>query len=312
MKRDTTLDYLRGLAILSIVIGHLYFYSDRANGSLVWNLCNTIQIPIFIYVSGQLTSKSVLKYNFIEFLKNRFLRLIIPLFSIFTLWLLLHGINIDNAITFVTDEFKQGFWFLGVLFELMLILAVNQFLSKQYDIHRELLDAIVFLIINAYHFLVKDFDDINQILCLNLLWHYYPIFLIGIYSKHLYILLNIKLSFIYFFIYAVAFYFMYLENIHIMIAVCNLSSLFFFITIFNLDCKIAEQVFAKAGRYSLEIYLLHVLVFSLLGNFIPVIENRWIEAFSFVMMAILICYILIELSSFLKKNKTINMLLFGS
>ena len=311
IKRDTTLDYLRGFAILSIVIGHLYFFSDRAEGSVVWNICNTIQIPIFIYVSGLLASKSILKYSFTEFLKNRILRLIIPLGSIFVLWLLIHGITIASAITFVTDEFKQGFWFLGVLFELMLILAVNQFLSKQYDIHRELLDAIVFLIINAYHFLVKGFEDINQVLSLNLLWHYYPISLIGIYSEKLYKLFTIRLSFLYFFIYILAFYLMFIKNMHGMIAICNLSSLFFFVTVFRNSYMFAKNAFAKAGVFSLEIYLLHILAFGVIRNYIPIIENRWIEAIVFILLAGIICCFFIGISFILKKSKIINLLLFG-
>ena len=311
MKRDTTLDYLRGFAILSIVIGHLYFFSDRAKGSVVWNICNSIQIPIFIYVSGLLASKSILKYSFTEFLKNRVLRLIVPFVSIFIFWLLIHGITNENIITFVTDEFKQGFWFLFVLFELMLILAINQFFSQKFGIHRVIFDFSVFLVINAYHFLAKDFDCINRVLCLNLLWHYYPIFLIGIYSKKLNCLFTIKFSFLYFFIYTIAFYLMFIKNIHMIIAVCNLSSLLFFVTIFSNGYKIAEPAFTKTGQFSLEIYLLHILAFGIIGHYIPVIENRWVEAIFFFLLACLICYIFIEVSSLLKKSKTINRLMFG-
>lgn len=311
MKRDTTLDYLRGFAILSIVIGHLYFFSDRAEDSVVWNVCNSIQIPIFIYVSGLLANKSILKYRFIEFLKNRVLRLIVPFASIFVLWLLIHGITVENTFTFITDEFKQGFWFLEVLFELMLVLAVNQFLSKKYDIHRGLLDAIVFLIINAYHFLIKDFDAINQVLSLNLLWHYYPIFLIGIYSEKLYKLFTLRLSFLYFFIYILAFYLMFINNKHEMIAICNLSSLFFFVTVFRNSYMFAKTAFAKAGVFSLEIYLLHILAFGVIGNYIPIIEKRWIEAIVFILLAGIICCFFIGISFILKKSKIINLLLFG-
>ena len=312
MKRDATLDYLRGFAILSIVIGHLYFYSGRANGSIIWNICNTIQIPIFIYVSGLLARNSILKYNFKEFLKNRFLRLIIPLISIFFLWLLIHGVTIGNAITFVTDEFKQGFWFLGVLFELMMILAVSQFISQKCTIHREIVESSIFLVINAYHFFAKDFDDVNNVLSLNLLWHYYPIFLIGIYSEKINRLFTIKLSCLYFLIYVTAFYLMFIKSIHLMIAICNLSSLFFFVSIFDSGYKVAEPAFAKAGMYSLEIYLLHILAFGIIRNYIPIIENRWIEAIIFILLASIICCFFIGISFILKKSKIINLLLFGN
>jgi Fucose 4-O-acetylase and related acetyltransferases len=312
MKRDNTLDYLRGFAILSIVIGHLYFFADRATGSILWNICNSIQIPIFIYVSGLLAGKSILKYSFKEFLKNRFIRLIIPFISFFILWLLFHGITIENTVTFFTTEFKQGFWFLEVLFELMLILAINKFISRSSGIHCEILDFISFIIINAYHFLAKDFAQVNQVLGLNLLWHYYPIFLIGIYSHKFNKLFNTKLSFLYLLIYAFSFYLMYIKNIHMMLAVCNLSSLFFFVTVFSNGYKIAEPAFIKVGQFSMEIYLLHILAFDIIGNIIPIIENRCIEAVVYILLACIICYLFIGISSILKKSKTISQLLFGN
>ena len=40
-KRNVTYDYLRGFAMLSIVIGHLYYYAGRSEGS--WALMFVIQ-----------------------------------------------------------------------------------------------------------------------------------------------------------------------------------------------------------------------------------------------------------------------------
>ena len=311
MNRDATLDYLRGFAIVAIVIGHLYYYSNRAEGSIVWSLCNSIQIPIFIYVSGLLTNKSILKYGFFEFLKKRVIRLIIPFFSIFIIWLLIHGICIDNIIIFYTDEFKQGFWFLFVLFELMLILSINQFVSKQCGINRILLDCGTLIIINAYHFFAKDFDLINQALCFNLLWHYYPVFMIGVYSNNIIIIYKLKLSAIYLSIFCIAFYLMFFKNIHTMLAICNITSLFFFITLIKNGNKIEESTFVRIGQYSLEIYLLHIIAFDLLQYYIPIIKNRWLEVVSYFFLAFIICILLIHISSILKKNKILNRLLFG-
>ena len=312
MKRDTTLDYLRGVAILSIVIGHLYFFSGRADNSIVWNICNSLQIPIFIYVSGQLASKSIQRYSFKELLNNRIIRLIIPFISFFLLWLCLHGITSDNAITFIFDEFKQGFWFLIVLFELMVILALNHFISQKCNINRIVFDFLALLIISIYHFTEKDLNYINRALSLNLLWHYYPIFLLGIYSKNISLIFKAKLFLGYFAIYCIAFYFFFFKDIHIILAICNLSSLLFFVSIFYNSFKIAEPFFVKAGQFSLEIYLLHILILSTMGNHIPVIENRWIEAICYFFFASIICILLIIVSSVLKRNKVVNQLLFGA
>lgn len=312
MNRDITLDYLRGFAILSIVIGHLYFFSGRANTSILSSICNAIQIPLFIYVSALLAKNSIIKYSFQDFIKKRVIRLIIPFCSFYIIWQIIYGITIDNTISFFSDEFKRGFWFLLVLFELMLILAVNKFVSQKYNVNRAIIDFSIFVIINAYHFGAKNFDFVNKILSINLLWHYYPIFIIGLYSNNLKTLFNPRFSLVYLLTFCFAFYLMYIKNMHIMLAICNLSSLFFFVTIFNNGYKIMEPFFAKAGQFSLEIYLLHIIVFNVFRNYIPCIENQCLEAICYFITACIICFILIIVSSFLKKSKVINKLLFGA
>ncbi len=311
MKRDATLDYLRGFAILSIVLGHLYFFSGRADDSIVWNICNSLQIPVFIYVSGLLASKSILRYRFKEFLNNRVKRLIIPFLSFFFLWLFMHGITFDNTITFVFDEFKQGFWFLIVLFELMAILALKHLICQKYNINHIVFDSSAIILISTYHFATKDLYNMNRVFCLNLLWHYYPIFLMGTYSKNISYLFKFKFSLWYFSIYCIAFYFFFVKDIHITLAICNLSSLFFLVTIFYNGFKIAASTFVKAGQFSLEIYLLHVLILSSLGKHIPIIEHRWIEAIYYFFFAGTICFLLVIVSSVLKRSKVVNQLLFG-
>ena len=312
MNRDTTLDYLRGFAIMSIVIGHLYYFSGRANGSIVWNICNTIQIPIFIYVSGFLAQYSIQKYHFSVFIQTRFIRLIVPFVSFFIIWLIIKGISISNAILFFTDEFKQGFWFMIVLFELMVILGINRIIERITKINIFFLDVISLIIINIYHFFFSEHIIVNHFLSINLLWHYYPIFMIGVYSNKIPYLLNKRISFLYIITYACAFYLMYAKNIHAMTALCNFSSLFFFVSFFN-DSRhrIQEAALVKTGIYSLQIYLLHILFFGGLKNFIPIVDNRCIEAGLFIFLSITICYLSICISYLLMKSKWIKLFLFG-
>ena len=198
-----------------------------------------------------------------------------------------------------------------MLFELTFIFALCILISQRFHVCRFIPEISMLLIINAYHFLAKEFSSFNQILSLNLLWHYYPIYMLGIYSKHLKMLFKIKLSILYLLIYCFAFYSLFIKNIHVMLAVCNISSLFFLFTIFKHNYKVAEPAFNKAGRLSLEIYLLHIMVFGVVGDYIPVIMNRGVEAVAYFILAGIICYLFIIISVILKKSKFINFLLFG-
>ena len=311
MKRDTTLDYLRGFAILSIVIGHLYFFSGKADGSIVWNICNTIQIPIFIFVSGLLAQKSINKYSFVDFIYCRSIRLLLPFLSFFIIWEILNGITFDNMIMFVTDEFKQGFWFLVVLFELMAIVSTNRIIAKKWRKNYLLLDILSLILLNTYHFGITGFNTIDKIFSLNLLWHYYPIFLIGIYSDRIQFLFKKRLAIIYITIYLGAFYLMYTRNIHAMTALCNISSLFFLTSLFKSGYRPVEHIIVKAGVFSLQIYLLHILFLGLIASYIPNINNRWIEFGGFLLTASLICDILVYLAGILTELPIVGLLLFG-
>lgn len=311
MKRDTSLDYLRGLAIISIVIGHLYFFSGRADGSIVWNICNTIQIPIFIFVSGLLAQKSINKYSFVDFFYSRSIRLLVPFQSFFIIWVILNGITFDNIIMFVTDEFKQGFWFLIVLFELMAIVSTNRFLAKQWRKNYLILDIISLILLNIYHFFITEFSIIDKIFSINLLWHYYPIFILGIHSDRIQFIFQKRLAILYIGIYCGAFYFMYFQNIHAMTALCNISSLLFFYSFFVHGYRPVEHFIAKAGVNSLQIYLLHILFLGIFPSIIPIIENRWLEFGVFLIIAIIMCFLFILLSKLLTKMPFCGLLLFG-
>ena len=82
-NRDLTLDYAKGFAIVLIVLGHLYFFADRHVDSWVYTVCNTVQIPVFMYISGLLAHRSIDRYGFRKLVANRAVRLLLPLLSFY-------------------------------------------------------------------------------------------------------------------------------------------------------------------------------------------------------------------------------------
>lgn len=66
--RETTLDVLRGLAVLGMVAAHVIFFTHNGTNPLLNNiqrLANTIVLTIFVFVSGAVTSKILDKYGHI-------------------------------------------------------------------------------------------------------------------------------------------------------------------------------------------------------------------------------------------------------
>ena len=116
-KRAVHLDYAKGFAISLIVIYHLYGYTGRDNGSVIYSICHVTQLPIFFYVSGLLYTRTInegLRINIV----NKGIRLLLPFCSFYVIWCI---IDIQNILAFPVDEYKLGYWFILALFEMMLL-----------------------------------------------------------------------------------------------------------------------------------------------------------------------------------------------
>ena len=86
MKRNPTIDILRGIAIFLVVFGHISHIGWTK--TYIWGF----HIPIFFFISGMLFNEN--KYNSItNFIKSKFKTLIIPYgifyLTTFTYWLVI-------------------------------------------------------------------------------------------------------------------------------------------------------------------------------------------------------------------------------
>ena len=152
----------------------------------------------------------------------------------------------------------------------------------------------------------------NMIFSINLLWHYYPFFLLGIYSDRMRHLMNKKLyAVVYFTIFGIVFYYYFVQGKQILASVCNFSSLFLLMTLFQHHVCIGKQTVARVGRYSMQIYLLHFMVLKGICPHIQVIQNRWIEFAHYVFITLIIITLTILVAIILGKYKWVTLFLFG-
>ena len=306
-QRDMSIDYAKGFAMLLIVIGHVYFFSNRSDGSWVWRICNTTQIPIFMYISGLLAYKSINKYDFNILIKKRAIRLLLPFISFFFLW----GLYLpETFLKLPFDQFKQGLWFVLVLFEIDVLFSLSKYISSRYNHPILLYHLLSFFIITLFVSIAPQGNVFNQLLSVNLLWHYYPFFMFGYYSSHLNKLFKLDYTIFYLFIYIIALYYLYTYNIKYLMPVCNFTSLLLWLTIIK-RFRPLESFFTKIGYYSLQIYLLHFWIIHFTISYLPIIENRWIEFGEIVCIALTITIISITIAILFMKNKMLSLLLFG-
>lgn len=308
-KRNVTYDYLRGLAMLSIVIGHLYFYSRRAEGSWVFNICETMELPVFMYISGLLAHVSVDRYGFRKLIMSKVVRLLCPLISFYIIWGLWDSFY---WLGFWMKEHKNGYWFMLVLFELMVTLSFVKQFSSRFKVKTIYVNAIIYAIDTIFCFMIPSEGWINCLFCAKLYWHYYPFFMMGYYSYKLNKLLVPKYAPVYLLLYMLV-VIIFRDNLWKIVInmVANLFSLSFLLSVFSTSFKPLKNVFATVGINSLQVYMLHFFLLFPLLKVLPVVENRWLEFLYYLVIASAIIFVTIAISKLIMKSSWLAMFLFG-
>ena len=308
MKRDLTLDSARGFAIVLIVLGHLYFYSDRWNGSWAYLICNTVHIPVFMFISGLLAHRSIDRYGFRKLVANRAVRLLLPLLSFYLLWSIYDS---ENFIQIPIREYKRGFWFMIVLFEFMVSLSLIRRLSMITKIPSYVLNLCFYVLVTIYLMLIPKGNIFNILFCVNLFWHYYPFFMLGYYSYKILPFLKLYLSPVYLIVFAISIYCLQVYGMKWMAPIGNLSSLLFLISVFRNGIRPLEPFFVKLGIYSLQIYMLHFTLLFLVLPYLPIINNIWLEFAIFLGVSLSIIIVTIGIAKLLMMRSLVSLLLFG-
>lgn len=124
------IDYVRGLAMLFVVYGHINFFSFKIT-PFVGNITEAIQMPLFFFISGFVAYKAT-RDNDIKLVLgqiwNRFRALIIPA----TIVGLLYSMLILNKTIpeFVFEKMKYGYWFPFSLFSMILIYKLCELFTR--------------------------------------------------------------------------------------------------------------------------------------------------------------------------------------
>ena len=140
--RDPALDSVKGVAILIVMIGHCIVLNGLdKDDPYIYDAIKSVQMPLFMMVSGIIASKSSLK---LSSLKKRTVSYMLPFFSWFVIsyiWARIRDIasglqpvfSVKDfcseliALLFMTD---RGLWFLSTLFVITLSVTIASNLSS--------------------------------------------------------------------------------------------------------------------------------------------------------------------------------------
>lgn len=173
------LSALRSIAIILVVLGHsiiLYdpnwgIYSPKDNCiffEYLKSFINIIQMPLFFSLSGFLFYFSVKKYSFINILKKKVKRLLIPYFIICFFWMdpikvFLDVPKYNFSLDFIKEQimgYNNGhLWFLYTLFAIFIIFKIIYALKIVHG-YKEFLIFIILFLCNVFGHKLSIFNNV--------------------------------------------------------------------------------------------------------------------------------------------------------
>lgn len=122
------IDVLKGIVIFLVVVGHSFHFGFSYYRSPLLAVLRSIDMPIFVFLSGYLASKP-LEFSFgghIAFWRKKARQLFLPLITLPTLYALFYSVSFDEMLFGIHHG---GYWFTWVLFEMFVLWFVFQLLN---------------------------------------------------------------------------------------------------------------------------------------------------------------------------------------
>jgi surface polysaccharide O-acyltransferase-like enzyme len=324
IKSTDWLDGARWLATIAVITIHVvapYLYQYGQISNINWNIYNLIDsfsrfaVPFFVMLSGALLLNR--KIILVDFLKKRFLRILIPFLFWSVAYTIYHYLKFDgqdsNYLIYFLKSFKEGasyhFWYIYMLIGLYLAIPIlNKWLLNTDD------KLIVYFLLLWFFGLIINFFDINlhKDFSFTIFTGYLGYLILGYFIAHRtskinsYLLLAIFLAAIGFTFFATfkwpiangMFNGKYYQYLSINVVLASTSLFILIKNNFNVNGFYIDKI-KYCNQYGFGVYFIHVFVldalqlFDINGGFV----NPLVGAFITILVCYLISLLLIVLLS---------------
>ena len=180
LKRNSSIDAIKGLAIVLVMIGHVFVHNQMED-PYVYDFIKAVQMPLFMIVSGYLCGQGrrisdIRTYG--KVMGKRAVTYLVPFFS----WLtLMHWNNLAEAYGKIFFELDFGLWFLAVLFLLTFMVYTAQLAAARLREKSYLASEVVFWMVYGAFCAVLVFQILtgNAFLSPYLTIIYVPFYMLG-------------------------------------------------------------------------------------------------------------------------------------
>lgn len=152
-ERIDYIDYMRGLAMILVVVGHLIQCHGFSLNNPVFEFIYSFHMPFFFAVSGYIAEKlvkiEVLK-QYLSFLKKKTISLILPLFVwplIVNRFFLVERWNVVTYEDIWQVAVSPNLWFLKMLFVIMCIYGIFNWCTNSLKINGIWKDIVSFILV---------------------------------------------------------------------------------------------------------------------------------------------------------------------
>lgn len=283
-KRIVYIDALRGFTILLVIYSHLIFLYMKGSGAVseLNNVFIIFRMPLFFFISGFFVFSN--NYDRILFktkIKKRFISQLYPTAILFVLFIAIFSdCNFKAALL---SDTKSGYWFTLSSLEFFIlsfpILVAQIWIKRLRLLWQNLIFFFYWLTIAFIFRIIRDnAGDISSLFGLNYIVRYYVYFVGGMLLKmnlkylrkiiaNRYVAMSCVCCF--FAVYLGIEWRKYLFPFYVMGFSAIIALFHIFATLFNSERIIQSHVskwIQYLGTMTLEIYLLHFYVFTLLRN----------------------------------------------
>ncbi|MBQ3969559.1 MAG: acyltransferase family protein [Clostridia bacterium] len=132
--RNGYVDFLRGIAMLLVVLGHtMTGVTADFQGSVLFNIVWSLQMPMFILISGYVTRFNRKADSFsglFKVLGRRTVAYLLPciIWTLFVRCLILGQFSVDDLKTLLWHTDK-GYWFLLTIWTISAVFEISRFIS---------------------------------------------------------------------------------------------------------------------------------------------------------------------------------------
>lgn len=318
MTRIYELDYIRGIAMLMVVMGHVLLFSLKIEHTALIGIIGICEMPLFFVVSGYLTHKER-EENFKRMLSRLLIRsrtLLVPL----VVWSIVRNIC-DGTVSYsLSDIYRGEYWFFLALWWCDVLNMFSAYLSKKFRLGM-LGDALLYGFVYAVILLgrIKNID-LGGVLPVQSVQYYFPFFVMGLLMRKYQFLNGMVLNK---YSYAVGmllliigWYFSFIESfvIWFVAALGAVVVVWMACREINSDLKVA-RILSIVGMNTLPIYAIHYLFIGVLPNTLHemvYISNGFffqlVVSFVYAVFAIILCLLVDRILSL---NPITRMLFWG-